>query len=568
MYKNYFGLAETPFSIAPDPRYLYMSRQHREALAHLRYGINSDGGFVLLTGEVGTGKTTICRCFLEHIPEHCDVAFIFNPKLTAAELLSTICDEWRIAYPEGNTSVKVFVDRINAYLLGAHAKGRRCVLVIDEAQNLSVDVLEQVRLLTNLETNRRKLLQIVLLAQPQLREMLARPELTQLAQRIIARYHLERLSKEEVAAYVTHRLAIAGAKRPLFPPSTVHQLYRLSGGIPRLINVFCDRALLGAYVQGKDNVDRRTLARTAREVLGAAGTWRLGISSRAAFAGMALLGTAVTVAAAYYYYDPRGVAAPTELPGVRREIAAPAPSPPQPEYSAHTAEAPRADHQLVASVEPTTEARAVESLRWPANLERNRSEALAFQALFKQWKLSDQPESGAHACRSAEQSGLRCLSARGGLDELRRLNRPAVLLLQGEDGQNFFATLTRLQDSTATVAIGTESVAVAMPALASRWSGRFTLLWQAPPGYREVIRAGSRGSLVAWLSGQIALAQGRTDDGKANATFGETLLRQVKQFQLAAGLVPDGIVGPQTLIRLETALGGKSPTLIEPQSGG
>jgi general secretion pathway protein A len=221
MYQSYFNLAEAPFSIAPDPRYLYMSQRHQEALAHLLYGVNGGGGFVLLTGEVGAGKTTVCRCLLEQIPVSCDIAYIFNPKLTVAELLSTICAEFGIACPSGNTSVKVFVDCINAYLLDAHARGRHTVLIIDEAQNLSAEVLEQMRLLTNLETNQRKLLQIILLGQPELATMLAQPELRQLAQRIIARYHLGPLTKQEVSAYVRHRLDVAGAQRPLFPPALI-----------------------------------------------------------------------------------------------------------------------------------------------------------------------------------------------------------------------------------------------------------------------------------------------------------------------------------------------------------
>src|SRR5512143_612033 len=236
MYQSHFGLAEAPFSIAPDPRYLYMSQRHQEALAHLLYGVNAGGGFVLLTGEVGAGKTTVCRCLLEQIPESCDVAYIFNPRQTVAELLSTICAEFGIAYPSGNTSVKVFVDCINAYLLDAHARGRHAVLIIDEAQNLSADVLEQMRLLTNLETSQHKLLQIIMLGQPELATMLERPELRQLAQRIVARYHLGPLTRAEVRSYVRHRLEISGAKRPLFPRWLMGKVYRLSKGVPRVIN--------------------------------------------------------------------------------------------------------------------------------------------------------------------------------------------------------------------------------------------------------------------------------------------------------------------------------------------
>jgi general secretion pathway protein A len=267
MYQNHFGLAEAPFSIAPDPRFLYLSHRHQEALAHLLYGVRGDGGFVLLTGDVGAGKTTVCRCLLDQIPESCDVAYIFNPRLTVEELLATICAEFRIACPPGNASIKVFVDCLNEQLLAAYARGRHAVLIIDEAQNLSAEVLEQMRLLTNLETSQRKLLQIILIGQPELATMLARPELRQLAQRIVARYHLGPLTRAETATYVRHRLDVAGATRQPIPTSLTGRLYRLSGGVPRVINLICDRALLGAFVQGKERVDSTTLAQAAREVL-------------------------------------------------------------------------------------------------------------------------------------------------------------------------------------------------------------------------------------------------------------------------------------------------------------
>jgi len=206
MYRKYFGIRKAPFSIAPDPRYLFMSDQHREALGHLLYGIKSDGGFVLLTGEVGTGKTTICRRLLQQLPKSCIVAFIINPRLSVPELLAAICDEFRISYPKKASSIKTFVDKINAYLLEAHANRKKVILIIDEAQNLSDDVLEQIRLLTNLETDQRKLLQIILIGQPELRDRLRRPEMRQLAQRIVARCHLGPMSKNEVAPYGCHRL--------------------------------------------------------------------------------------------------------------------------------------------------------------------------------------------------------------------------------------------------------------------------------------------------------------------------------------------------------------------------
>jgi general secretion pathway protein A len=267
MYRKYFGLKEAPFSIAPDPHYFYISEGHREALAHLIYGINSEGGFILLTGEVGTGKTTVCRCLLEQVPENCEIAFILNPTLSSVELLAAICDELRISYPRGNETIKDLVARIYDFLLHIHETSRRAILIIEEAQNLSIEVLEQIRLLTNLETSQRKLLQIIMLGQPELRKTLSKPQLRQLSQRITARYHLGPLGKHEIGPYVKHRLAVAGLVHSnLFPPPVINMLYSLTGGIPRIINVICDRALLGAYTEGKTRIDKNILAKAAQEI--------------------------------------------------------------------------------------------------------------------------------------------------------------------------------------------------------------------------------------------------------------------------------------------------------------
>ncbi|HEX7637822.1 MAG TPA: AAA family ATPase, partial [Burkholderiaceae bacterium] len=261
MYAPFFGLKQKPFSIAPDPRYLFMSERHREALAHLLYGVQGGGGFVLLTGEIGAGKTTVCRCFLEQIPSRCNVAYIFNPKLTALELLGAVCHEFGIPVPAltaagSPPTVKDYVDALNQYLLRTHSVGQNNLLIIDEAQNLSAEVLEQLRLLTNLETSERKLLQIVLIGQPELRDMLARPELEQLAQRVIARFHLEALSAKETVQYVSHRLAVAGLKGAMpFDARALARIHQLTRGVPRRVNLLCDRALLGAYAGGRSRID-------------------------------------------------------------------------------------------------------------------------------------------------------------------------------------------------------------------------------------------------------------------------------------------------------------------------
>ena len=267
MYKHYFGLQDSPFSIAPNPQYLYMSTRHREALAHLLYGVKSDGGFILLTGEVGTGKTTVCRCLLAQIPSDVDIAMVLNPKQTALELLATICDEFNINYGT-EASIKTLVDKLNLFLLDSHQAGRKAILIIDEAQNLAVDVLEQLRLLTNLETNQRKLLQIILLGQPELLSLLGQQELRQLSQRVTARFHLDALNSREVAEYIQHRITVAGGNQPLFTTASVRRIYRISGGIPRLINLICDRALLGAYVENQPRVNPAIVTKAAQEVLG------------------------------------------------------------------------------------------------------------------------------------------------------------------------------------------------------------------------------------------------------------------------------------------------------------
>ncbi len=272
MYTRYFGLQEKPFAIAPDPHYLYMSDLHKEALAHLLYGIDSDGCIILLTGDVGTGKTTVCRFLFDQLPKTTDTAIILNPKLTAKELLVTICEELELADSIRGSSTKSYLDAINHHLLDSHSKGRTTALFIDEAQNLSVGVLEQLRLLTNLETDKQKLLKIVLLGQTELRTQLERPEATQINQRVTSRYHLLPLGQEDIYSYIQHRTNIAGGgKTVFFTEKALERIVRLSRGIPRLINVICDRALLGAYSENKHRVTAQILEQAAAEVLGEAG---------------------------------------------------------------------------------------------------------------------------------------------------------------------------------------------------------------------------------------------------------------------------------------------------------
>lgn len=267
MYKAFYGLSDNPFSIAPNPHYLFLSDRHREALAHLTYGLGETGGFVLLTGEVGTGKTTVSRCLLGQLPDNTDTAFILNPSLTELELLATLCDELKISYGE-NPTLKQLTDHLSRFLLANHEKGRKTVLIIDEAQHLRAEVLEQLRLLTNLETDTKKLLQVILIGQPELQLLLKRQELRQLAQRITARYHLLPLNEDEITLYVLHRLQVAGRFEPLFTRKAIKVLHKYSGGIPRLINLLCERALMAGYAQSKVPIDHHMVRQAAAEVLG------------------------------------------------------------------------------------------------------------------------------------------------------------------------------------------------------------------------------------------------------------------------------------------------------------
>ena len=301
MYTEHFGLRGEPFSISPDPRRLYMSERHRDGLAHLLYGVHKPGGFVALTGEVGTGKTTLCRCLLEQLPAEVDVALILNPRVTVTEFLASVCDELRIPRSGEAWSVKLLVDALHRYLLDAHARKGRTVLIVDEAQQLPPSVLEQIRLLTNLETPTQKLLQIVLIGQPELSTMLNQRSLRQLNQRITARFHLTPLWHRETVAYIRHRLRIAGGDPSLFTPAAIRTVYRHSAGIPRLINVLCDRALLAGYACGAKRVTPALVRRAARDVRGTTrrpwAFWSLAWRGGLAAVGVMLLAGGILMAA-------------------------------------------------------------------------------------------------------------------------------------------------------------------------------------------------------------------------------------------------------------------------------
>ena len=557
MYTAYFGLREPPFALTPDPRYLYMSERHREGLAHLLYGIQQPSGFVQLTGEVGTGKTTLCRCLLEQLPPRVDVALALNPRLTVVEFLATLCDELHVAHPPEGTSVKALVDALHGYLLDAHARGRRTVLIVDEAQNLSAEVLEQIRLLTNLETAAEKLLQIVLIGQPELLRLLEGSQLRQLAQRVTARYHLLPFSTTDTRAYIRHRLEVAGGDHELFTRAAMRGVRRLSGGIPRLINVICDRALLGAYAHDRRRIDAATVRQAGREVRGVSSrtprgnrlAWSAGLAAVGiAAVGLAILGTPRQISLPWQVraasdVPSDGRATPiTHVTGdgpQGREVAATRPPAKEPTLEA-----------AVADGGPAASPRLADLLADPS---ARGDDHAAFASLHALWGLPYRKASSGLACDAVRLHGLECLFRSGNWNRLRRLDLPAILELTGPTGDRRRVTLVALGDDRATLAIGGRDYTFPLDEVDRLWDGSFILIWKTPPIRSRLMARGTRGKDVEWLRMRLDALDGTTSKGRSPDTYDAALERRVVAFQRDRALDPDGRVGGETLLHLTLA---------------
>ena len=537
MYAPYFGLSREPFSLAPDPRFLFMSERHREALAHLLYGLRGGGGFVLLTGEIGAGKTTVTRCFLEQLPKHCVVAYIFNPCLTVIELLQTLCSEFGITPLSPGATVREFVEALNRFLLEAHAQGRHALLVIDEAQALEPALLEQLRLLTNLETAERKLLQIMLIGQPELRDMLARPGMEQLAQRVVARYHLGPLSAAETRQYVQHRLQVAGPDAPMpFEPRALARLHRLTGGVPRRINLLADRALLGAYGRRLRQVTSAMVLKAAQEVFDTRG--RGGLQREPRMAAW-ILGTLVLI----------GIA--VALAGWLRVADRPAPV----LAASAPASAAVASAVLAAPMTPASAPQAPPPSDDPGALllAAHADEATAWRELALRWNVAI---GEGDPCTVATRAQMACYrNSAGGLQPLRALARPALLTLRPEGGRRLHALLVGLDDTRATLQVGRQRFDLSLPALAAVWRGEFATFWRTPPGWRAGAEVDLPAPVRAWVEQRLS-PQGAASAPKA---FRERVLT----FQTTQGLSPDGRVGPVTLMHLNRTTGVDEPRLTE-----
>jgi general secretion pathway protein A len=516
MYLEFHGLAEPPFSITPDPRFVFLSERHREALAHLLYGVGQggSGGFVQLTGEVGTGKTTLSRLLLEQLPENARVALVLNPRLSPAELLETIAEELKLDPGAVRGSIKGLVDLLSHHLLDAYAQGLRVVLVIDEAQNLSTEALEQVRLLTNLETPTQKLLQIILLGQPELREKLARPELRQLAQRITARWHLTPLDEAETEAYLRHRIAVAGGKRFPFTRLGARALHRASGGVPRLINIIAERALLAGYVADEPQLGEALVEHAADEVLD-----RPRRTRRRFALGLGALALALAALAAWQW-APRGASAPA--PGA----------------------------PVVAAPQPPAEAPA-QALRAALAAVPEGAELDAWTHLLALWDVDPRQVAvrDAARCPAIITAGLSCLRGGGNLARLEAIDRPVLLALR--DGERaLLALLVGLDGTRVALDLGPRTVVVPRAELEAHWLGEYLAVWRMPLDLDDSIRRGAIGAPVDWLQRQLAAFDRLVVPGAGPPVYDAALEARVRRMQSQFGLLPDGIVGPETQLVL------------------
>jgi len=536
MYTSFFGLNEKPFTITPDPRYLFMSERHGEALAHLVYGVTEGGGFIQLTGEVGTGKTTLVRTLLGQVPDEVDIALIFNPQLTAVEFLAAICEELGITVPEDRGSTKSLVDALNHHLLDAHARGRRTILLIDEAQNLAEDVLEQLRLLTNLETTKQKLLQIILIAQPELREKLSQNNLRQLAQRVTGRYHLEPLSRQEADEYVAHRLRVAGALTEIFDARARREVFRLAGGVPRLMNVICDRALLGAYSQESRTIDKRLVRRAASEI---SGQQLRPIVMKFLLPVSGAIGLLALGAVIWAMVD-RGPQEPGSVVPVRVTTAATTASRPAPrEVAAASPELP--------AVRPDLDAQLTEfGTDWRTDS--------AIATLLSLWDI-DYDVAAGPPCGQAAAQGFSCEFQRGSWNGIRQLDRPVVLTLTDSQGKTHQPVLVGLGQDAVELSFDGNRLKFPENEVTDLWFGQYLLIWRPPNGTPVVMRPGMQDENVRWLRQSLAtLDSGYQPQAPDSDLFDDDLQQQLLAFQRGNKLAADGLAGQKTQIIINSLL--------------
>jgi general secretion pathway protein A len=548
MYHEFFGLNESAFSIAVNPRYLYMSQQHQEALAHLLYGIQN-GGFVMLTGEVGTGKTTLVRCLLEQLPENTDLAMILNPMASAPELLATICDELSVSYINDEITVKELTDSLNHFLLVNHARGRKSVLLIDEAQLLQVSVLEQIRLLTNLETTTDKLLQIMLIGQPELKELLAKPELRQLSQRITARFHLTALTLEDTEAYLQHRLKVAGMSESQeypFPPDIVKLIHQQSQGIPRVINVLAERLLLGAYAQQKRQVDKATFDQAVYEVTGEKLVAKKGLakSTKALIQGLVVM--AIVLVVAWINKSDVLFNSQKNLTSVQAGVSSVS--------SSLSSSSSSISSSSSSSIAPISFFERYADLLMKKNSAEQLLLSFSGESTFDLQKPCAIQLGQNYQCQTEKLSTW---------DELRDINRPGLLTLVDDNKQAFYLLLVGLNNNELLVRDQQQEKLISWKSFAPYWNGEFTFTWKAPVGFDKELTEGDQHPVVGWVAQQFALMDQQREP-LTQLLFTDSLKKRLLIFQASQGLPITGVIDKATLQKINLINAVDKQLLIVP----
>ena len=516
-----------------------MSPRHQEGLAHLLYGINFGGGFVALTGEVGTGKTTLCHCLLQQLPKNIDIALILNSKLNASELLATICDELGIIYDKNQHSLKNLIDLLNQHLLTAHANGRRTVLLIDEAQNLSMEVLEQIRLLTNLETSKTKLLQIILVGQPELKESLKRQDLRQLNQRITARYHLMPLSLDETHAYIRHRLIVCNGHPEIFKDSAIRKIYKLSSGIPRVINILCDRALLGAYSNNTFSITPKIVSGAANETLGFSDNK---FSYPAALFALLFLACIPTGIYFLKYWPKASTQNAVNLATANPAI-----------QTKNQIKPPDQKNKLpVDKINTVTVAKAKTFHDWINNPGNSLNSSLI--SALQIWGKPI-PDNNKVNCHYVETTGLRCLFGKASWKDLLITNRPAILEFSLTGAEKHHALLTGFGQNQSMLHFQ-DNMMFPLADVLKYWNGYYLILEQPPIPDAKLIIPLQTSDNILWLRHLLNSIDGKNEAVEQPRFYDDNLIARVINFQHQHQLTEDGKVGYNTMVLLKKIASG------------
>jgi len=571
IYLQHFALKREPFSIVPDPDFLYPSQQHRQAVAHLKYGLDREGGFILLTGEVGTGKTTLTRTILQRIPAHVRVAYVLNSKLNETDLLASICDELAIKLQKSkNLSFsKICIDALNQDLLASHAKGQKTLIVIEEAQNLSADVLETLRLLSNLETNTHKLLHILLVGQPELLEILGQKQLRQLNQRVVSRFHLLPLDQSELSNYINHRLHHAGATGPIFDQSCIKVLFRLTKGVPRLINLICHQSLLAAYSLGAKSVSPTLVKDASVEILSGLDNGKLNTPNKPMIAGLLLALMMVSV----FMFLPRStldsLGLLVAIDKLNAEIVTPKAENIAPEGTGPTAEDVMEKHSELLVVDDLVADSVEQSATLSFIVEESMIDSGFTETsnplvnLLATWSIASSEVYSPEAfARIAATFGLQPEKVTQSAPwMLSAVDRPGIVVLNENDGLLKSYLLTYIDEDSVTLTMKDGEIDLDLDQFKDRWTGSFLYLWRPHKEFELLMQGDTDKLAMSWLQEKLSMGDEGIEKVITGGRYTEAVKDQVVEFQRRHGLKADGIVGRQTLMRLNELFDDEIPRL-------